>query len=112
MFLGRVVRVCDGDTIAVLCVDRAPATAAVEYIRFAGIDAAELRGRDRQRATWARNALSALVLDRVCEIWPARIWRDPYHRIIARVICAGMDVGLVMVQQGWVRRKKSGVKKP
>ena len=111
MFLGVVVRVADGDTI---CIERVLGSASgplIEYVRLAMLDAPELKGPDRAAAIRSRDALARLVLGRTVEIWPARIWRDPYHRIIARVFWQGQCLTAWSIKNGWGIRTKKAVRK-
>lgn len=101
----QVVKVCDGDTICVSVDQPGQLLPRVEYVRLAAIDAPELRGPERGRAIASRDALARLIeLERVT-VTPARVWRDPYHRIIARVTLAGVDVGTWLVDHGFAAVK-------
>ncbi len=106
---GRVAEVCDGDTIVVTAEDPPTGVRMVEYIRLAGIDAPEMRGPDARLALWSQEYLGRLVLGKTVTVYPRRIWRDPYHRIIASVTFEGLDLGTCLIEQGHaVPRKKPG----
>lgn len=105
-FPAVVLRVNDGDTICVERIDVEHILPGIEYIRLAGIDAPELRGANRQRAIWSRDALAQLILGLQVTIQPTRIWRDPYSRIIARVRLGGVDVGAWLIQSGHAKSRR------
>lgn len=95
--LGVVRQVKDGDTLVVELYEDDERLSRIEYVRLAGLDAAELKGPDVAAALRAKRALADLCFEKLVQVTPTRIWRDPYHRIIARVVTAkyvtGDDLG-------------------
>lgn len=96
----RVIRVCDGDTIVVGAEDPPAGFHMEEYVRLAAIDAPEMRGPDARMALWSQQYLERLVLGKNVTVRPRRIWRDPFHRIIASVTFEGLDLGTCLIDQG------------
>lgn len=99
----EVVRVLDGDTLAV----RArlwPGIVAEELVRLRGLDTPELRGKcpaEKEAAQRARQALAGLAGPVVTL---EAVERDKYGRILARVISAdGRDVAALMIASGYAR---------
>jgi endonuclease YncB( thermonuclease family) len=93
-----VVRVADGDSLAVARSSSAPE----EKIRLHGIDAPE-RGQPWSRR--AREALSERVFGKVVRIDPVE--RDQHGRLVAEVWADGERVGDAQVREGhaWVFRR-------
>lgn len=94
---GTVRRVRDGDSLQL----HSPQAGTIE-LRIAGIDAPELR---QPRGKDARRALAHACLGRLAQ---AEVQdRDRYGRVVARVRCAGVDVGRSQVREGhaWVYRR-------
>lgn len=106
-FTARIMRVPDGDTLIVVRCELGGGGASTEVIRLAGIDAAEMAGPDQIAATRAQLALARICAGEIAVVIPTRIWRDPYNRIIARVIARGVDLGAEMVRQGWAVHRPS-----
>ncbi len=102
-FVAFCDHVYDGDTIRVLLDDVYVHGRPVEIIRLAGIDAPELRGRDRCAALASREALHNVVIGQRVLVMPVRLWRCPYGRIIARVLVDDLDLGAWLVKNAWAR---------
>jgi endonuclease YncB( thermonuclease family) len=87
---GRIVGVRDGDTLDLLT----PAGVAVR-VRLAGIDAPEM-GQAFGRA--AKQALASLAYRRGARV----VWskRDSYGRVVGKVLVAGTDVNLQLIERG------------
>ncbi|WP_374515971.1 thermonuclease family protein [Niveibacterium sp.] len=96
VLVGRVVGVHDGDTITVLSADQVQ-----HKIRLAGIDAPELG------QAWGKNArqtLSGLVFGHQVEVVTSK--RDRYQREVGKVLRAGTDINLAVLDAGmawWYR---------
>jgi micrococcal nuclease len=88
-FSGRVIGIADGDTLTVLS-DGTPVK-----IRLAEIDAPEKRQAFGERA---KQSLSSLCFNAEATAIPHTI--DRYGRVVARVICNGVDASLHQVQHG------------
>lgn len=87
---GRVTRVVDGDTLDVEGVGR---------IRIIGIDTPE---RGECGFDSATQALAALVAGEVVTLTPgAQTDADQYARLLRYVDVAGVDAGLILIEQGW-----------
>lgn len=99
-FEAVVIRVCDGDTLLVAQQLEPGVYHCQEFVRLAGIDAPEMRAIDARPAMWAQMYLSNLVLHQVVTVLPRRIWRDPYHRIIASVTFNGLDLAACLIDSG------------
>jgi endonuclease YncB( thermonuclease family) len=99
-FSAQVLLVCDGDTILVARDCLEGESKRQEYIRLAAIDAPEMRGPDARMALWSQQFLEKWILGQVVTVTPRRIWRDPYHRIIATVTFGGKDVGTCLLENG------------
>lgn len=89
-FSAHVISVTDGDTILV-AKDRHPVK-----IRLEGIDAPE-KGQDH--GTKATEALKKLVLGKTVTI--KQTGTDKYGRVLAYVICDGVEVNQKLVEDGW-----------
>lgn len=88
---GRVTKVADGDTVTV--VD----SALQEHkIRMAFIDAPE---KAQPHGAQAKEQLSSLVFGQSVEV--EVIEKDRYGRTVGRVLRAGHDVNLAMIQAGY-----------
>ncbi|MCX9158142.1 thermonuclease family protein [Niveibacterium sp. 24ML] len=96
VLVGRVVGVHDGDTITVLSADQVQ-----HKIRLAGIDAPELGQPWGQNA---RRTLSGLVFGQQVEVLTSK--RDRYQREVGKVLRAGKDINLAVLDAGmawWYR---------
>lgn len=89
-YVGRVVRVADGDTITVL--DQGHTQ---HKVRLAGIDAPEKKQPFGQAS---RRHLAILVADRTVTIETTK--RDRYRREVGKVLVDGRDVNLGQVEAG------------
>ncbi len=102
---GTVVKVVDdGDTVYIL-----DASKARYKIRLAGIDAPERR---QAFGTKSKEYLRDLVAGEVIDVeWHKR---DRYKRIVGKIIHAGSDVNLAMVNAGyaWFYRKYAREQSP
>jgi endonuclease YncB( thermonuclease family) len=101
---GTVVKVVDGDTVYIL-----DASKARHKIRLAGIDAPERR---QAFGTKSKEYLRDLVAGEVIDVeWHKR---DRYKRIVGKIIHAGSDVNLAMVNAGyaWFYRKYTREQSP
>lgn len=94
---GRVVAVADGDTLTVL-----DASQRQHKIRFLGIDAPEKAMPYGQRA---KQSLAALAFGREVQVEVRSM--DRYQREVGRILLAGRDLNLAMVESGmaWVYRQ-------
>lgn len=99
-FQAWVLRVNDGDTIQVARERAGQCFTGIEFVRLAAIDAPEMKGFDARCALWSQQFLQDLLLGEEVTVRPRRIWRDPYHRIIADVALAGQDVGTCLIEHG------------
>lgn len=115
---GIVRRVTDGDTLVVEIYPEDTDLSRLEYVRIAGLDAPELKGPDPAAALAARRYLVDLCQEKLVLVTPTRLWRDPYHRIIARVVVAHYagvtvsfpplnDVCVCMIASGLAKRRTS-----
>ncbi len=100
---GTVVRVTDGDTLAVA--DRGGGRVTV---RLYGIDAPEIRHRDRPGQAFgreARQALKSMTLGRTVRVDVVDV--DTHRRSVGVVTVRGVDVNLAMVSAGfaWAYRR-------
>ncbi len=99
-----MVKVVDGDTVYIL-----DASKARHKIRLAGIDAPERR---QAFGTKSKESLRDLVAGEVIDVeWHKR---DRYKRIVGKIIHAGSDVNLAMVNAGyaWFYRKYAREQSP
>lgn len=89
-YVGRVVRVADGDTITVL--DQAKVQ---HKVRLAGIDAPEKRQPFGQVS---KRHLASLVADEMVLVEFMK--RDRYRREVGKVVVGGRDVNLAQLEAG------------
>ena len=89
---GKVVAIIDGDTVDLLDGEK-----TTHRIRLHGIDAPE-KGAPFSRK--GRQALADLVLQKQVAATP--VDRDRYGRTVARLQVDNRDVGLVLLDAGWV----------
>lgn len=102
----RVVRVVDGDTIAVHAYPWLRETRAVS-VRLAGVDAPELKGRcpGEVAAARASRAFLAALAPEGTAIELSGIRDDAYPgRVVARVTVNGVDLSEAIVAAGHARR--------
>jgi endonuclease YncB( thermonuclease family) len=96
---GRVVNVYDGDTITIVA--KLPYKDS-EYYRFSvrllGIDTAEMRGPEKDRATKARDALSARILNNTVQL--RDVTTEKYGRLLANVYLGDECMNKWMLEQG------------
>jgi micrococcal nuclease len=96
---GRVVKVYDGDTITIVA--KLPYKDS-EYYRFSvrllGIDTAEMKGPEKDRATRARDALSARILNNTVQL--RDVTTEKYGRLLANVYLGGECMNKWMLEQG------------
>ena len=92
-----VIGVADGDTLTVLCKG-----SEKKKIRLSEIDAPEKRQPFGSRS---KLSLSSMCLQKKAKIKPQA--KDRYGRIVARVICDGVDANEEQVKRGmaWVYDK-------
>jgi micrococcal nuclease len=97
---GRVVRIVDGDTLAVLDVSNTQTK-----IRLAGIDCPERKQPFGQRA---KQALSDYAFNRQVTVEWTKL--DRYKRVVGKILAGQQDVNLALVRDGmcWWYRKYSG----
>src|SRR5262245_4968527 len=88
-FVGKVVRISDGDTLTVL-VDRKQVT-----VRLLEIDAPEKKQAFGQRS---RESLAQMCASQVAVVNGSG--RDKYGRVLGRVQCQGMDANAEQVRRG------------
>lgn len=91
VYLGRVSRVVDGDTLWV----KPLAGGRVRKLRLDGLDAPESCQRG---GAAAREALASRVMNRVVTVRVRAF--DDYGRALARVLHSGEDVGAILVREG------------
>lgn len=99
-FIALVVGVPDGDTLQVSRNVEWISGQSIEFVRLAGIDAPEMRSRDVVAAVRSQIELHRLCYMQVVTVRPRRIWRDPYHRIIADVTLGDINLGACLIQSG------------
>lgn len=99
-FLGRVIRVADGDTITVLAPD-----GRQRKIRLNGIDSPEI-GQEFGQAS--KRHLTKLILDRNVTVSGRKV--DRYGRLVAKITIGDRDINLEQLRAGmaWYFRKYAG----
>src|SRR5204863_1110196 len=90
VFMGRVVRIADGDTITVL-----DGSNAQHRIRLQGIDAPESH---QAFGTQSKKNLSELIFDKDVTVEYEKI--DRYGRIVGKITLAGTDIDLEQIKAG------------
>ena len=90
VFMGRVVRIADGDTITVL-----DGSNAQHRIRLQGIDAPESH---QAFGTQSKKNLSDMIFDREVTIEYEKT--DQYGRIVGKILLDGKDINLEQVKAG------------
>lgn len=102
--VGQVVRVTDGDTIAVLDSHRTQ-----HKVRLAGIDAPEKAQAFGQRS---KEHLSSLVFGKLVTVETEKL--DRYGRTVGKVVIDGRDANLAMVVDGlaWHYKKYESEQSP
>jgi micrococcal nuclease len=96
---GRVVKVYDGDTITIVA--KLPYKDSEHYrfsVRLLGIDTAEMKGPEKDRATKARDALSARILNQTVQL--RDVATEKYGRLLANVYLGGECMNKWMLEQG------------
>ncbi len=97
---GRVVNVCDGDTLDYEVFSCEETWHGLVRVRLAGIDAPELKGVDDARARRAQSRLIGMVLGRDCVLIPTRRWPDCYGRMLGHVFVGNSSVALQLLALG------------
>lgn len=102
-----VERVVDGDTIIAL-VDTGAGPVVKERIRFAYIDAPELRGQEARRGQEAKAFLALLIEGEYVDLYVftskgGRWRRDRYRRPIARIFYKGRDMGQLLLDLNYAK---------
>lgn len=102
--VGRVVKVADGDTLALLDAGRRQ-----HKIRLAQIDAPE---KDQAFGQRSRESLPALCAGQAAEVLEEG--HDRYGRVVGRVICARVDANSEQVRRGmaWVSWRATRTSRP
>jgi len=90
VFMGRVVRIADGDTITVL-----DGINAQHRIRLQGIDAPE---SNQAFGTQSKKNLSDMIFDR--EVTVEYEKTDQYGRLVGKILLDGRDINLEQVKTG------------
>lgn len=96
---GRVVKVYDGDTITIVA--KLPYKDSDYYrfsVRLLGIDTAEMKGPEKDRATRARDALSARILNHTVQL--RDVTTEKYGRLLANVYLGDECMNKWMLEQG------------
>jgi micrococcal nuclease len=108
-FPADVVKVVDGDTIAVKAQIWIGLELSVD-VRIRGIDAPEIRGRCREEAILATAATDRLIELAGTSIVLSQVWEDKYAgRVLADVAnLSGADVGTEMLKSGLARPYEGG----
>lgn len=88
---GRVVRVSDGDTVAVL-----DSAHREHKIRLAGVDAPE---KTQAFGTRSKESLSALIYDHQVSVILGKT--DRYGRTIGKIMLDGADVNIEQIKAGY-----------
>ena len=104
-FVTLVVGVPDGDTLQVAKDWDGVSFVGTEFVRLAGVDAPEMRSRDLVGATRAQKELHRLCFQKVVTVRPRRVWRDPYHRIVADVTLDHIDLGACLISSGFAQAR-------
>ncbi len=102
-YMGKVVRILDGDTLEVVRAQGAERT--IQRIRLASIDAPE---STQDFGEVSRQALAGLCFGKMAQIDPQK--QDRYGRTLANVTCDGAaDTAAMMVASGmaWVYTRYS-----
>ena len=99
-FIGKVIRVADGDTITVLRNDGDSKTSV--KVRLAGIDTPE---RSQDYGSKAKSALSSKVFGKIVTIRYSE--KDRYGRTIGDVYLGEAWINLQMVTEGWAWHYKA-----
>lgn len=107
-----VVSVYDGDTLTVDIPDVPAVFGERIGVRVRGIDTPEMRGgthETRQIAVQARDQVRGWCpAGSVAEL--RDVARDKYFRVLARVVCGGIDVGSALLGLGLAREYDGGRK--
>ncbi len=90
-FVGKVVRILDGDTVEVL-----DAQKRTHRTRLSGVDAPELK---QPFGAKAKRVLSDLVAGETLTVEVRK--RDRYDRLIGKLVLDGVDVNLALVRAGY-----------
>ena len=104
----RIVSVYDGDTVTAI---GSHGNALARYkLRLAGIDAPELKGETKEAAIQSRDALRALVMNRVVRVRTHGL--EKYGRVLADLYIGTMHVNNHLIEQGFAVEYDGGRKQP
>jgi micrococcal nuclease len=104
---GKVVKVYDGDTITIATYfhDKVYRFS----VRLNGIDSPEIKGPNKADAVISRDALSALVMNKVVVL--KNVKTEKYGRLLADVYMNGVNVSDWMLKAGHAVPYSGGTKK-
>ena len=109
---GRCIKVYDGDTITIAA--RLPYKKSPIYrfsVRLNGIDTPEIKGKDddeKECAKLARDSLKEAILNKTVHL--ENVQTEKYGRILADVICDGINMNEWMVTQRFAVKYDGGTK--
>lgn len=112
---GKVVKVYDGDTITIvnhLQFEMFETPEIYKFqVRLAGIDCPEIKGKtdaEKNRAKQARDALSALILNKIVELRNVKM--EKYGRLLADIYFNGVCLNDYMISEGYAISYDGGSK--
>ena len=109
---GRCIKVYDGDTITIAA--KLPYKHSPIYrfsVRLNGIDTPEIKGKDEDEkkcAQMARDALKETILNKTVHL--ENVQTEKYGRILADVVCDGINMNNWMVTQRFAVKYDGGTK--
>ena len=109
---GRCIKVYDGDTITIAA--KLPYKKSPIYrfsVRLNGIDTPEIKGKDedeKQCAVLARDALKETIINKT--VYLENVQTEKYGRILADVVCDGININNWMVTQRFAVKYDGGTK--
>ena len=105
MYPSKVEKVYDGDTITI-SVDLGMGITKVERIRMYGINAPEIRGKQRPEGLKSRDYLRSLILDKDVIIQTLKDKKGKYGRYIGIIHLKDENVNELLVESGYAEKKE------
>lgn len=109
---GRCIKVYDGDTITIAA--KLPYKHSPIYrfsVRLNGIDTPEIRGKNEDEkncAIIARDELKKIILNKT--VYLQNVQTEKYGRILAEVLCDGININEWMINQRFAVKYDGGTK--
>jgi len=104
-YKAKIIKVYDGDTVTA-DIDCGFHIHFTEKVRLYGIDAPEIRGKERPKGLKARDYLRALILDKEIILETIKDKKGKYGRYLGHIILDGVNINEKLVKDGHAKFRK------